>query len=216
MARDFKVPITSGGVVIPTVSSTSTLTNKTLTSPVVNSPTGIVKADVGLANVDNTSNATERAATATLTNKDLSSTTNTFPDTTKYCFRASASAATTLPDNTLTKILVASETYDYNNDFASSTYTAPFGGVYHFDGNFQLSTVISGVLIQAVLYVDGVRHTPGAVNSLISYCGASISTDVLLTTGQTVDFYGVQESAGSEDTRTGTDTWFSGHLVHKV
>jgi len=80
MARDFKVPITSGGVVIPTVSSTSTLTNKTLTSPVVNSPTGIVKADVGLGNVDNTSNATERAATATLTNKDLSSATNTFPD----------------------------------------------------------------------------------------------------------------------------------------
>ena len=43
--------------------STDTLTNKTLTSPVVNSPTGIVKADVGLGNVDNTSNATELAAT---------------------------------------------------------------------------------------------------------------------------------------------------------
>ena len=32
MARDFKVPITSGGVDIPTVSSTSTLTNKDLSS----------------------------------------------------------------------------------------------------------------------------------------------------------------------------------------
>jgi len=51
--------------------STDTLTNKTLTSPVVNTPTGIVKADVGLGNVDNTSNATERAATATLTNKTI-------------------------------------------------------------------------------------------------------------------------------------------------
>ena len=49
----------------------ATLTNKTLTAPVVNSPTGIVKADVGLGNVDNTSNVTERAATATLTNKTL-------------------------------------------------------------------------------------------------------------------------------------------------
>lgn len=56
-----------------------TLTNKTLTSPVVNTPTGIVKGDVGLGNVDNTSNATERAAVATLTNKDLTSVTNTFP-----------------------------------------------------------------------------------------------------------------------------------------
>lgn len=59
------------GVVVPTVSSTSTLTNKTLTSPVINTPTGIVKGDVGLGNVDNTSNATERAAAATLTNKRI-------------------------------------------------------------------------------------------------------------------------------------------------
>lgn len=57
------------GVAVPTISSASTLTNKTLTSPVINTPTGIVKGDVGLGNVDNTSNATERAATATLTNK---------------------------------------------------------------------------------------------------------------------------------------------------
>lgn len=39
------------------------------TSPALVTPTGIVKGDVGLGNVDNTSNATERAATATLTNK---------------------------------------------------------------------------------------------------------------------------------------------------
>lgn len=61
------------GVVIPTVSSTSTLTNKTLTSPVINTPTGIAKGDVGLGNVDNTSDATKNAATATLTNKTLTS-----------------------------------------------------------------------------------------------------------------------------------------------
>ena len=35
--------------------NTATLTNKTLTAPVINSPTGLVKADVGLSNVDNTS-----------------------------------------------------------------------------------------------------------------------------------------------------------------
>jgi hypothetical protein len=50
-----------------------TLTNKTLTSPVVNAPTGIVKADVGLGNVDNTSDATKNSAVATLTNKTLTS-----------------------------------------------------------------------------------------------------------------------------------------------
>ena len=43
-----------------------TLTNKTLTSPVINTPTGIVKGDVGLGNVDNTSDATKNSAVATL------------------------------------------------------------------------------------------------------------------------------------------------------
>lgn len=37
------------------------------------------KSDVGLGNVDNTSDATKNSAVATLTNKDLTSVTNTFP-----------------------------------------------------------------------------------------------------------------------------------------
>jgi hypothetical protein len=54
-------------------SAAVTLTNKTLTTPVINSPTGLVKADVGLGNVDNTSDATKNTAIATLTNKTLTS-----------------------------------------------------------------------------------------------------------------------------------------------
>lgn len=60
---------TSG--VLVTETATQTLTNKTLTSPVINTPTGITKADVGLGNVDNTSDATKNAAVATLTNKTI-------------------------------------------------------------------------------------------------------------------------------------------------
>lgn len=62
--------------VLPTdvvyLTTAQTLTNKTLTSPL-----GIVKGDVGLGNVDNTSNATERAAAATLTNKTINGANNT-------------------------------------------------------------------------------------------------------------------------------------------
>lgn len=43
------------------------------TSPALVTPTGIVKGDVGLGNVDNTSDATKNSATATLTNKTLTS-----------------------------------------------------------------------------------------------------------------------------------------------
>lgn len=47
-----------------TDSATQTLTNKTITSPVINTPTGIVKGDVGLGNVDNTSDASKPVSTA--------------------------------------------------------------------------------------------------------------------------------------------------------
>lgn len=61
------------GIDVVLLSGAQTLLNKTLTSPVINTPTGIVKGDVGLGNVDNTSNATERAASRTLTNATLGS-----------------------------------------------------------------------------------------------------------------------------------------------
>lgn len=51
-----------GGEFNPTL--TQTLTNKTLTSPIINSPTGIIKSDVGLGNVDNTSDINKPVSTA--------------------------------------------------------------------------------------------------------------------------------------------------------
>jgi hypothetical protein len=58
------------GAVVGTTNA-QTLTNKSLTSPVITTPTGIVKGDVGLGNVDNTSDTTKNSAVATLTNKTL-------------------------------------------------------------------------------------------------------------------------------------------------
>jgi|GEM_PF-5186258 len=51
--------------------ATATLTNKTLTSPVITTPTGIVKGDVGLGNVDNTSDAAKPVSTSGQTALDL-------------------------------------------------------------------------------------------------------------------------------------------------
>ena len=64
---------TSIGLKAPLASPTFTGTVTIPTGASITAPTGLVKGDVGLGNVDNTSNATERAATATLTNKTLTS-----------------------------------------------------------------------------------------------------------------------------------------------
>jgi len=46
-----------------TLAGTEELTNKTLNSPIINQPTGLLKGDVGLANVDNTSDSTKSLLT---------------------------------------------------------------------------------------------------------------------------------------------------------
>jgi hypothetical protein len=56
---------------VASLAGSETLTNKTLTSPVINTPTGITKTDVGLANVDNTTDAGKPVSTATQTALDL-------------------------------------------------------------------------------------------------------------------------------------------------
>ena len=53
-----------------TASKTETLTNKTLSSPVINTPTGLTKTDVGLANLDNTADANKPISQATQTALD--------------------------------------------------------------------------------------------------------------------------------------------------
>ena len=51
------------GAVVGTTDA-QTLTNKTLTAPAISSPTGLVKSDVGLGNVDNTSDANKPVSSA--------------------------------------------------------------------------------------------------------------------------------------------------------
>ena len=65
--RNVELPPGDQNQVIVSATSTQTLTNKTLTSPAVTTPTGIVKGDVGLANVDNTSDVNKPVSTAQAT-----------------------------------------------------------------------------------------------------------------------------------------------------
>ena len=133
-----------------TANSSIALVNKTLTSPVITSPTGIVKGDVGLGNVDNTSDATKNSATATLTNKTL---------TTPVIATISNSGTLTLPTSTDT--LVGRATTDtltnktieagtFTNGYTEEVNTANTSTAYTIslaDGSFQVLTLTGNATI---------------------------------------------------------------------
>lgn len=136
-----------------------------------------------------------------------------------YCFRAYASGATTLVDAASTKVLFATEDYDYNNNFASSTYTAPVAGVYHFDAGITMTPSATPVEAAAALYVNGSQIIGGqsSLPATVVNTTYNLATDILLAAGNTVEIYFYQNTAGNETSVTGdSKTWMSGHLVHRT
>lgn len=165
-----------------------------------------------------------RTSADTLTNKTIDGDDNTLTNINPgmwknpFCFRAYDSGGTTLTDNAFVQINLGTESYDYNNDFATSSYTVPVNGVYHFDGTCAVDNASTYVSLIASVYVNGTerirgsRTTPGN-----GFNTASVSADLLLNAGDVVTFRVLQNSAGNESTETGSDrTYFSGHLVHAV
>ena len=135
-----------------------------------------------------------------------------------YSFRAYDSGGTTLTDGVATKIALATESYDYNSNFATGTYTAPLAGVYHFDGCVLSSALATPVNAYTAIYKNGAvafygtQTVPATLGTL-----NHVSGDILLAASDTIELYHFQNTAGNETSGTGeTDSWLSGHLIHAV
>ena len=100
--------------------ATETLTNKTLTSPVINTPTGITKSDVGLGNVDNTTDAGKPISTATQTALDAKLASSTAAST--YAPIASPTFTGTVAG--ITKTMVGLGNVDNTTDAGKPVSTA--------------------------------------------------------------------------------------------
>ena len=134
-----------------------------------------------------------------------------------YSFRAYDSGGTTLTDNTAVKINLATESYDYNSNFASSTYTCPVAGVYHFAGSLLSSAIATHVGASIRITKNGTTAFYGNASSDSTGYLATCSGDILCAANDTIELYFFQNSAGSETSVTGSDsTWLSGHLVHAI
>jgi hypothetical protein len=99
---------------VATLTGTQTLTNKTLTSPAINTPTGITKSDVGLANVDNTTDANKPVSTATQTALDLKLASATAATTYAPLDSPTFTGTVTLPANTISQSMMNDDSVGTN------------------------------------------------------------------------------------------------------
>ena len=99
---------------VATLTGAQTLTDKTLTSPVINAPTGITKSDVGLANVDNTTDANKPVSTATQTALDLKLASATAASTYAPLASPTFTGTVTLPANTISQSMMGDDSVGTN------------------------------------------------------------------------------------------------------
>lgn len=141
---------------------------------------------------------------------------NLTTDSNPYKFSVYKSANQTgLTDNTFNKVTWDSERYDTNNNFASSTYTAPVAGFYHIGAylQFQFSGGTTGISSIASIYINGVEarradgnSTNTGINSLMMN---QVSDIFQLNATDTVDIYAYA------DVSSGTFSVIGGSLASR-
>lgn len=112
-----------------------------------------------------------------------------------------------------TKVLFATESYDYGSDFSSSTFTAPATGQYLFTATIQSSTTITdGLSVQAWFLknstpMGGVRETTGVGNVIL----LNLSWVGPMTSGDTMEVY-FRHNLGSDVTLDAVSTFATMHF----
>lgn len=196
-----------------TTTGTQTLINKTLNSPAITTPTGILKSDVGLGNVDNTSDSTKNSASVTLTNKTISTASNTIQSGAASNGQvltangsggtswASPAAARTLIPANVQRFTSGSGTYNRGYAFVITTGSATTGATYTNNGNTYtiLETVSSGTLI----YLSGTAD-PTASGTLTKSGGVGDTTLTFTESAKPIQLHVSAWGGGGSGTGSGT------------
>ena len=131
-------------------------------------------------------------------------------------FRAvKSSSQTGISNTTFTKCTYQTETFDTNNNFASSTFTPTVAGYYQVNGtiDFGNPTIANAF---ACIYKNGSLYTQGGgfgTGSAGEYIG--MVSDVVYCNGSTdyIEIYGYMSSSGTNIFYGGAGTVFSAVLV---
>lgn len=138
---------------------------------------------------------------------------------THYAFSAHKNGTnqTGVVSATFTKVTFGTEEYDVGAAFASSTFTAPIAGVYHFDAAVNFNTnVVDQNLYEVALYKNGVIYKQGDIirASGTGDVSAQTSADVSLAATDTIEVYARGGGAGDKTLDGATyKTWLNGRYV---
>lgn len=217
-----------------------TLTNKTLTSPVINTATianptlttdtvseytaanGVTIDGVNLK--DGALNTNNSVVTANITNlavtsgKIASLSYSTSSISNPYKFSARRAAAANTGAGTFAIVSFDTELFDTNNNLSSGTYTVPVNGFYSFQWGIQASAASAGQIVIASLIVNGVEYARGsrAVANAAAILGSNGAVTIQLTAGNTVAVYAFGSAAFAFDVGAASYNYFSGSLISQT
>lgn len=138
-----------------------------------------------------------------------------------YKAKAHAASNQSIADVTATKVVFGTEDYDTNNNFASNTYTAPITGYYQVNCTVRITTS-KGVSYTLDMRKNGssinlVLHSPYPAATLYGDVPLVISDLILLSAGDTIDFYATCDTSDSSAANVvgaaTSQSWVSIYLV---
>jgi hypothetical protein len=127
-------------------------------------------------------------------------------------FRAWASSQTPITGTVFTKVTLATEDFDTNNNFSSSRFTPTVAGYYQINGSVH--NAAGTPFLQAVLYKNGAINSAGTG---VGSAYTSQSSDIIYLNGTTdyIELYAYSASTTNID--TGKDvTFMSGCLIRSA
>jgi hypothetical protein len=133
-------------------------------------------------------------------------------------FSAYGSGTTTLSNTNFTKLLLATEEFDTNNNFASSTFTPTVAGYYQVSGVISTNpTATAGSIILSAVFKNGSRFKDGSINPINNAQGGWSSVScVIYLNGSTdyVELYGYMAGPATLTTQTAVHaTYFQAAMV---
>ena len=131
-------------------------------------------------------------------------------------FSATTSALQTFTAGVTAKVLYATEEYDVANNFvpgATSQFTAPSNGIYHFDVK---TSVLTGTdqRCDISLFVNSIQKKTNFGYNVGAFLNLQISSDLKLVAGDIVEVQMSVQAGGQQLPGVSAYIWFNGHKVN--